>query len=77
MAADVRDVHDAHAARPGVIVVAVEAERAQVAFEFASDERSGDAAAGVAAVVRAEEDEVVAEAGARCQLVWGFGARTG
>ena len=66
MAADVVDEVDADAAGPFVVQVAVQAERTQVALQLFAEEGCGLAAAGVAGLVAAEEDEVVV--GARADL---------
>lgn len=62
MTADVVDEVDAAAAGALVMQVAVQAEGLQVALELAAQERGGLAAAGVACLVAAEQDEVVVRA---------------
>lgn len=50
------DEINAYSTRPLIVHVAVEAERAEMAFEFAAEEGCGLAAAGVAGFLGAEED---------------------
>lgn len=64
MAPHVADEVNAHAARSLVVDVAVQAERLQVAREFAGEQRGGLSAAGVAGFLGAEEDEGEVWAGA-------------
>lgn len=58
------DEIDAHAPRPLVVCVPVQAERAQVALEFSAQEGRGLPAAGVAGALGAEEEEVSVGVGA-------------
>ena len=67
VAADVVDEVEADAAGAGVVEVAVEAERAEVAGKLLCEERGRDAAARVAALVRAQEHNVVVGAGVGCE----------
>lgn len=50
-------------ARPGIVQVPVQSQRVELPLEFPREEGGGDAAAGVAAFVRAEEDDVIVGAG--------------
>lgn len=65
--ADMADEVDAHAAGPRVVHVAVEAQRAEVAFELAFEQGRRLPAAGVAGALGAHEDEVFVRAGARLE----------
>ena len=65
MPADVADEVDAHAAGPGVVGVAVQAEGAEVALELPPEDRRRLPAAGVARLLAAEEDEVAVRTGPR------------
>ena len=64
MAADVAYEVDAHASRTLVVEVAIQAERAQVSLELFAEEGSRLAAAGVAGLLAAEENEVFVGTGA-------------
>lgn len=64
MAADVTYEVDSYSSRSLVVEVAVEAERTEVAFEFFAEEGSRLAAAGVAGLLAAEEDEIFVGTGA-------------
>lgn len=64
MTANMTDEVYAHASRSFVVEIAVEAEGAEMAFEFPAEEGRGLSAAGVAGALGAEEDEVLVGAGA-------------
>lgn len=83
MPAHVADEVDAHAARPRVVHVPVQAQRPEVAFELAFQQGGRLPAAGVAGALGAHEDEVFVRAGARVEgggwreLEWGGGSVEG
>lgn len=60
-----------HTARSLVMLVAIEAERAEHALEFAAEEGGGLAASGVAGALGAEEDAVGVWVGADWVRWWG------
>lgn len=71
--ADMADEVDAHAARPRVVHVPVQAQRPEVAFELAFEQGSRLPAARVAGALGAHEDEVFVRAGARLERGGGGG----
>lgn len=71
------DEVDAHAARPRVVHVPVQAQRPEVAFELAFEQGSRLPAARVAGALGAHEDEVFVRAGARLERGGGGGGLWG
>lgn len=67
MPAHMADEIHPHPPRARVVEVAVETPSAEVAGEFAVEERGGGAAAGVAGCLGAEEEEVGVGVGMGCE----------
>ena len=67
MASNVTDEVDADTAWAFIVQIAVETEGTEVALKFATEKGSGLAAAGIAGLLRAHEDEVGVGTGASCE----------
>lgn len=67
MPTDMTDEIDGHTSGPFVVKIAIQTQRAEMAFELPAEERRGLSAAGVARLLGAEEDKVFVRTRACCK----------